>query len=84
MTCLLFRHRNMSDFYCVVPEHKPLPPFVQGQGWECVGFMSDSAPPPEGFREEVARFAIAFQGFYAFRDTHVLMRRHAQQAAGAG
>lgn len=77
MTYVLFRHRNMPDFYCAIPEHRPPPPFVPGSVWERVGVISDDAPPPEGFREEVARFAVQFQGFYAFRDTSVLVRKRA-------
>jgi hypothetical protein len=57
----------MPDLYCAVPEHKPVPPFVQDPTWEFAGTTTPDAPRPPGFDETVARFASQFQGFYTFR-----------------
>src|SRR4051794_34454382 len=33
----LFRHKEMSDLCCAVPEHRPVPPFIKGKRWEFAG-----------------------------------------------
>jgi hypothetical protein len=61
----LFRRKDTSDLYCVVPEERPVPPFIRKPAWEFAGKF-DYAYPPPGFREGAARTAIHHQGFYAF------------------
>ncbi len=61
----LFRRKDTSDLHCVVPEERPVPPFIRRPAWEFAGKL-DFAYPPPGFREGAARTAIHHQGFYAF------------------
>jgi hypothetical protein len=65
----------MPDLYCAVPEHKPVPPFIQAPAWEFAGRTAPDEPRPQGFSDEVARFAAEFQGFYTFHATSILERR---------
>src|SRR4051812_16451731 len=45
----LFRHKEMSDLCCAVPEDRPVPPFIRGKRWEFVGAVGGRSAAP-GFR----------------------------------
>ena len=61
----LFRRKDTADLYCVVPESRPVPPFIRNPAWEFAGKLDRDAPLP-GFRARAARIAMQHQGFYAF------------------
>ena len=42
----LFRHKEMPDFCCAVPEDRPVPPFIRGKRWEFVGVVGGRSAPP--------------------------------------
>ena len=58
----VFRTREM-EFYCAVPEDRPVPAFVIGRGWEFSGRLDD--PATEKFAESL-KVAVRFNGFYIF------------------
>jgi hypothetical protein len=62
---LVYRRVTKPALCCAVPAGAPLPPHVQGPGWEIVGEF-DPTSAPAGYRDRQARFAFALQGFFVF------------------
>jgi hypothetical protein len=75
MTYTVFRNSRLPDFYCAVPQGRPVPPFVREPVWAYECITTPDKPRPRGFSDEVARFACTFQGFYTFRERPILERR---------
>ena len=62
----LFRHREMSDLYCAVPEDRPVPPFIRGKRWEFVGAVGGRSAPP-GFERTEAVLSVHLNDFHLFQ-----------------
>src|SRR4051795_9392816 len=66
----LFRHKEMSDLCCAVPEDRPVPPFIRGERWEFAGAVGGpvggrSASP--GFEQTEAVLSVRLNGFHLFQ-----------------
>ncbi len=72
MTYTLFRHHRRSDLYCAIPQDRPVPTFVRAPEWDYAGTTNPDRPRPDGFDEDVARFACEFQGYYTYRTQFML------------
>jgi hypothetical protein len=62
----LFRHREMSDLCCAVPEDRPVPPFIRGERWEFVGAVGGRSASP-GFEQTEAVLSVRLNGFHLFQ-----------------
>ena len=62
----LFRHREMSDLYCAVPEDRPVPPFIRGVHWEFAGAVGGRSASP-GFERPEAALSVRLNGFHLFQ-----------------
>src|SRR4051812_46478255 len=62
----LFRHREMSDLCCAVPEDRPVPSFIRGELWEFVGAVGGRSAAP-GFEQTEAVLSVRLNGFPLFQ-----------------
>src|SRR3954454_24333957 len=62
----LFRHREMSDLYCAVPEDRPVPPFIRGERWEFAGAVGGRFAPA-GFERTEAVLSVRLNDFPRFQ-----------------
>ena len=62
----LFRHKEMSDLCCAVPEDRPVPPFIRGKRWEFVGAVGGRSAAP-GFERTEAVLSVRLNGFHLFQ-----------------
>jgi hypothetical protein len=58
----VFRSRA-SDQFCLVPEDRPVPPFLSGNVWEFTGRVPDQART----LPRATEVAVRCNGFYIFR-----------------
>lgn len=65
----LFRNNQRPKLFCAVPEDRPIPSFIDAEGWsfECVLRSQDVAPL--GFQDRAARAGVRYNGFYLFQVT---------------
>jgi hypothetical protein len=78
MTYNLFRHERLTNLYCAVSQHKPIPEFIRSPTWTFAGVSTPNQPRPKGFDEEVARFTTNFQGFYTYYNCTALQRKQSR------
>jgi hypothetical protein len=71
----LFRDPQRPAIYCAVPEHYPVPRFLDG--WLFVGSLRSPANVPSGFNERAAAVGVRCNGFYLFQVTAEPERRTA-------
>jgi len=62
----LFRHTEMSDLCCAVPEDRPVPPFIRGERWEFAGAVGGRSAAP-GFEQTEAVLSVRLNGFHLFQ-----------------
>lgn len=62
----LFCQKDRPALCCAIPEDKPRPSFVEGEGWSFRGKVPD-IEAPRGFRPMAARNASRMLGFYLFQ-----------------
>jgi hypothetical protein len=58
----VFRTREI-DFYCAVPEDRPVPAFVGSKGWEFRGRLDEG---PTVKLPKSLRVSVRYNGFYIF------------------
>jgi hypothetical protein len=65
----LFRNKQRTALFCAVPEHRPIPAFLNPDQWifERPLRVSDIGPP--GFEDRAASVGVRFNGFYLFQIT---------------
>lgn len=65
----LFRNKQRTALLCAVPEHRPVPNFLNPEQWifERALWASDIGPP--GFENRAASVGVRFNGFYLFQAT---------------
>jgi len=71
----LFRSMGTEAFYCAVPEHRSVPPFLHGPSWEFSGKVAEGAGRPLGFNRRAAEAGARFNGFHLFPCFHHEPRR---------
>jgi len=76
----LFRRKGQPDLFCAVPEDHPVPGFITGGCWTCVGTPDRNALPP-GVNRTAAELGVHLNGFHLFQSTSPL-RRPAGQFGG--
>jgi hypothetical protein len=62
----VFQRRQEPDLLCAVPEDRPVPSFIQGEGWTFGGTLHAATPTSTGFKEHAARSGCDWLGFYVF------------------
>ena len=58
----VFRTRDI-DYYCAVPEDRPVPAFVVSRAWEFSGTLDDNRTVK---LPKSLKVAVRFNGFYIF------------------
>ena len=62
----VFRRRGVSGLCCAVPQHRPVPAFIQGETWDLGGTISGKGTIPLGFQPKAATEAMRMLGYYLF------------------
>lgn len=65
----LFRNRQRPELLCAVPEHWPVPRFLDLEGWTFERPLHDADIAPAGFEDRAASVGVRFNGFYLFQVT---------------
>ena len=73
----LFRRRQKPDVLCAVPEDRPVPSFVNANGWEFVGKADEPATVPLGFNQKAATVSVRNNGYYLFEAFSAVRKRTA-------
>jgi hypothetical protein len=73
----LFRRRQEPDVLCAVPEDRPVPSFINANGWEFAGKADEPATLPLGFNQKAARVSVRCHGFYLFEAFSAVRKRTA-------
>ncbi len=60
----LFRHKELPDIVCAVPETCPVPSFIDPDTWSFEQSLDPTDPNPPGFHAKAAKMALRFNGFY--------------------
>jgi hypothetical protein len=63
----LFRDPQRPAIYCAVPEHYPVPRFLDG--WTFEGSLRSPVALPPGFHARAAGVGVHCNGFYLFQIT---------------
>jgi hypothetical protein len=58
---------KLGCMWCAVPEHLPVPWFVNGDAWVYDRKLDGEGPLPIGFIRRSAIVAIRYNGFYLFQ-----------------
>ena len=62
----LFRSKRLPEIVCAVPEDRPVPDFIDAEGWEFQQPLRPADTRPLGFHESAAHTGVRFNGFYLF------------------
>src|SRR4051812_14602131 len=62
----LFRHKEMGDLCCAVPEDRPVPPFIRGERWEFAGAVGGRCAAL-GFERTEAGLSVRLNDFRLFQ-----------------
>ncbi len=65
----LFRNQQRSALLCAVPEHRPVPNFLNPEQWIFEQALQTSDVSPPGFEDRAAHVGVRFNGFYLFQVT---------------
>jgi hypothetical protein len=63
----LFRNTQRPMLICAVPEHCPVPNFIDAQAWSFEHVLRSQDVPPPGFDDSAARAGVRYNGFYLFQ-----------------
>lgn len=63
---ILFESRFARGLHCAVPKSHPIPDFLIGPSWRCVGTLSHVRKALLGFSEKAAQGAVDLDGYYFF------------------
>jgi hypothetical protein len=69
-----FRNRLRPKIICVVPEHSPIPSFINPQDWAFDQVLRSADAMPTGFSNRAAQAGVRFNSYYLFQ-TSVAVRR---------
>jgi hypothetical protein len=64
----LFTRLEEPEICCAIPQTSPLPRFVKGDAWRYDGIVEEPDLWERGFRDGVAAWGAARNGFYVFHD----------------
>lgn len=77
----LFRRRLTPDLCCAVPEHCPVPAFLDGDAWAYAGTLREGDVPPLGFDRTAAEIGSQLNGLHLFQmASHLTARASSEQA----
>jgi hypothetical protein len=62
----LFRNIQRLMLFCAVPEHCPVPSFIDAQAWSFERVLGNHDAAPPGFHDRAARAGVRYNGFYLF------------------
>ena len=62
----LFRRNQKPAVFCAVPEDRPVPSFINANGWEFAGKADEPATLRLGFNQKAARVDVRRNGYYLF------------------
>lgn len=62
----VFARKDEPAIRCAVVQERPVPTFIQKEGWEFQGTVKPSDPAPAGFRHGRAADGTRIIGFYLF------------------
>ena len=65
----LFRNKQRTALLCAVPEHRPIPAFLNPDQWIFEQPLQASDLSPPGFEDRAASVGVRFNGFYLFQIT---------------
>ena len=65
----LFRNKHRTALLCAVPEHRPVPNFLNPGQWIFERPLQASDAGPPGFDGRAASVGVRFNGFYLFQVT---------------
>lgn len=65
----LFRNKQRAALLCAVPEHRPVPTFLNPEQWTFERTLQASDVSPPGFEDRAAHVGVRFNGFYLFQVT---------------
>jgi hypothetical protein len=65
----LFRNKQRTALLCAVPEHRPVPNFLNVEQWIFERTLQASAVGPPGFDDRAAHVGVRYNGFYLFQVT---------------
>ncbi len=65
----LFRNKQRPALLCAVPEHRPVPNFLNPEQWIFEQALRTSDPSSPGFKSRAAQAGVRFNGFYLFQVT---------------
>ena len=65
----LFRNKQRAALLCAVPEHRPIPAFLNPDQWIFEQPLQASDLSPPGFEDRAASVGVRFNGFYLFQIT---------------
>jgi hypothetical protein len=68
----LFRKKQQPSLLCAVPEHCPVPGFLNVDQWTFERPLQPSEPLPSGFHDRAALLGVRFNGFYLFQLTRTI------------
>lgn len=63
----LFRNTQRPMLFCAVPEHCPVPSFIDAQAWSFARVLRNHDCAPSGFHDRAARAGARYNGFYMFQ-----------------
>ena len=65
--CNVFRRKREPILWCAVPQHRPVPEFIQGDPSDFDSTITDPMMIPLGFQPKAAMEAMRVLGFYLFQ-----------------
>ncbi len=65
----LFRNRLRPMIICAVPEHSPIPSFINSDDWRFDQVLRPADVTPVGFRSRTAQAGARFNSYYLFQTT---------------
>ncbi len=70
----LFRNKLHPKIMCAVPEHAPVPSFINPEEWTFDRVLRPADGTPPGFSNRAAQAGVRFNSYYLFQ-TPVAVRR---------
>jgi hypothetical protein len=68
----LFRNRLRPKIICAVPEHSPIPSFINPDDWGFDQVLRPADMAPVGFCSRAAQAGARFNSYYLFQTTGLL------------
>ncbi len=70
----LFRNRHLPKIICAVPEHCPVPSFINSNDWAFDQVLRPADATPLGFCSRAAQAGVRFTSYYLFQTTGLTQR----------